>query len=279
MPHALTWLPGTLRRAGLKVAEVDGWADRGRAEMGPVFGVMCHHTATPASAPGNMPTLNVIRAGHGTLPGPLYNLALGRDGTFYVVAAGRANHAGEGSFAGVGGNGRFIGIGAENSGAASDPWPEVQMDAYVRGVAALLAHLDLGVERCCGHKEYTSRKVDPSFDMGAFRERVRLVMQGLDAGRPPIPAVTADDRLPTLSRGLASRGEPVRWVQRLLGMTGQQVDGVYGPLTEARVREFQRGLGTSMVADGIVGPVTWRELRDLPGWWQVTGQSLVDAPA
>ncbi|HEY0366829.1 MAG TPA: hypothetical protein VGC73_10170 [Pyrinomonadaceae bacterium] len=40
------------------------------------------------------------------LPGPLAQLGLARDGTFFVIAAGRAIHAGESSFRGVAGNRR-----------------------------------------------------------------------------------------------------------------------------------------------------------------------------
>jgi len=142
MPYSLTWLPTVLRGAGLKVAEQPGWLDRGRAEMGTVKGVMCHHTVGPKT--GNMPSLNgltkgVTQKGGKFLPGPLAQLGLGRDGTYYVIAAGRCNHAGEGNWKGLtNGNRNFIGIEAENAGTPDDPWPEVQLDAYVRGVAALL---------------------------------------------------------------------------------------------------------------------------------------------
>lgn len=47
-------------------------------------------------------------------PGPHAQLGLGRDGTFYIIAAGRCNHAGKGNWKGVtDGNGFFIGIEAE----------------------------------------------------------------------------------------------------------------------------------------------------------------------
>ena len=109
MVFSLTWLPGVLKAAGLKVAEVDGWRSRGRAEMGTVRGVICHHTA--GSATGNMPTLDLLIKGRSDLSGPLAQLGLGRDGTYYVIAAGRANHAGVGRWRGIDtGNSSFIGI-------------------------------------------------------------------------------------------------------------------------------------------------------------------------
>jgi peptidoglycan hydrolase-like protein with peptidoglycan-binding domain len=67
-----------------------------------------------------------------------------------------------------------------------------------------------------------------------------------------------------VSRG--STGDAVRGVQEefqyrnLSGDPGQgvQVDGIFGPLTDAAVRGFQRALG--LVTDGIVGPLTWQAL-------------------
>jgi len=169
MVFSLTWLPEVLEDAGLKVAEQPGWRTRGRGEMGTVKGVMCHHTA--GSAQGIMPSLGVITNGRSDLPGPLAQLGLGRDGTFFIVAAGRCNHAGRGMWQGLStGNSNFIGIEAENTGGANDPWPPVQLDAYRRGVAAILKKIGANPIMCCGHKEYAlphGRKDDPSFDMVA----------------------------------------------------------------------------------------------------------------
>src|SRR4051794_40746709 len=83
----LTWLPQTLIEAGLKVATVPGWGTRGSGDMGEVRGVICHHTVGRKT--GNMPSLNTLVHGRPDLPGPLAQLGLGRDGTYYVIAAGK----------------------------------------------------------------------------------------------------------------------------------------------------------------------------------------------
>lgn len=257
MMYSLTWLPEVLEAAGLKVAETPGWRARGRGDMPNPRGVMCHHTATTAG--GNMPTLNMLINGRPDLGGPLCQLGLGRDGTFYVVAAGRANHAGKGDWRGiVTGNSSFIGIEAENSGLAGDVWPQVQLDAYHRGVAAILKKLGAGAAMCCGHKEYAlpaGRKPDPSLDMGAFRAAVAEFIAG-KTPPPPIPAEDTEKR-PTLRRG--ARGD---WVRMLQGLIEVSVDGDFGAGTEAKVRAEQREHG--LVGDGIVGPKTWAALEAPP---------------
>jgi len=261
MIYSLTWLPAVLKDAGLKVALVDGWESRGRAEMGRIEGVICHHTAGPKV--GNMSSLRTLINGRSDLPGPLSQLGLGRDGTYYVIAAGRCNHAGAGVWKDIStGNSSFIGIEAENTGLADDPWPDVQIDAYRRGVAAILKHVGQGADFCCGHKEYalpTGRKDDPRFDMDAFRSAVAGIIAGLAPPPTLIPAVEpaappgAQAGRVTLRRGM--QGELVRQVQRKLKIPE---GGVFEVDTEVAVREFQRTHG--LVPDGIVGPKTWRVL-------------------
>ena len=195
MTFSLTWLPEVLRAAGLKVEEQPGWKTRGRAEMGPVKGVMCHHTC--GAMTGNMPSLGVVTNGRPDLAGPLSQLCLGRDGTFFVVAAGRCNHAGLGKWQNITtGNTNFIGIEAQNAGSISGPraeaWPEVQLDAYRRGVAAILKEINADPIMCCGHKEYAlpvGRKDDPTFDMEEFRCHVAAIMAGA-APRAKVPRVS-----------------------------------------------------------------------------------------
>jgi hypothetical protein len=179
MTYSAIWLAPVLRASGCTVVEIAGWQSRGRAEMGPVKGCLCHHTA--GSRKGNAPSLNLIINGRPDLPGPLSHLHLARDGTFTAIAAGRCNHAGAGEWHGVTtGNSNFIGIEAENAGDGTDPWPAVQVEAYARGVAAILTHVGAPAIMCAGHKEYArpeGRKIDPSFDMVAFRQKVAAYMQ------------------------------------------------------------------------------------------------------
>lgn len=258
MAHSLIWLPDVLRTAGLKVSLVPGWENRGRGNVGRIFGVICHHTVGPAR--GNMPSLRVLRDGRTGLPGPLAQLGLARDGTYFVIAAGRANHAGKGEFRGIrNGNSNFIGIEAENTGLNSDPYPPVQLDAYHRGVAAILKHIRQGPDFCGAHREYTKRKIDPLFDMNEFRSIVATFMNGTAPAPvliPPVepPTLTggAPGR-PTLRRGMI--GALTRVVQSKVGVA---VDGNFGAKTEAAVRAFQRN--HDLVPDGIVGPKTWSEL-------------------
>lgn len=258
MAYSLSWLPHVLRSAGLKVAEQPGWLTRGVGDMGAVRGVICHHTG--GSKNGNMPSLRVltdgvVQTGGKVIPGPLAQLGLGRDGTYYVVAAGRCNHAGKGAWQGItNGNSSFIGIEAENTGTQDDPWPTVQLDAYRRGIAAILKKIGATSDFCCAHREYAlppGRKNDPhSINMAEFRAKVASLMAGSGViTHPVIPAVDPQQR-PTLRRGM--RGEAVKIVQMAVGLNP---DGLFGPGTEAAVRAFQRQHG--LVPDGIVGPKCW----------------------
>lgn len=72
-------------------------------------------------------------------------------------------------------------------------------------------------------------------------------------------------QLPTIKRG--STGLHVAYCQNLLNHRPPihqllWVDGIFGPKTDARVRQYQstKQLG----ADGIVGPLTWAALEAGP---------------
>lgn len=173
------------------------------------IGVMLHHTANPQH--GDLPSLPLLKKGRADLPGPLVQLGGGREGTIASVTDGRANHAGKGSDvvaarcradlepAGPGsdntdGNTLFVGIEIENSGTG-ETYPERQLQAVARASAALCLHFGWSAHRVIGHKEWTRRKPDPSFDMPAMRLRVNAFLQahpGDDEMRP-VPYRTRND--------------------------------------------------------------------------------------
>lgn len=169
----LTWIPDILRAAGLVVVEYDGWESRTTRPAGlMVQGVVCHHTATKPST-SNVAVARLLANGRPDLKGPLCQLGLDRDGHYWMIAAGRGNHNGYGTW----GN-DSIGIEAYNDGVG-EPWPDVQLDAYERGCAALLTHVGLTIAECRGHKETDpGRKVDPkNIDMDVFRAHVAEHME------------------------------------------------------------------------------------------------------
>lgn len=178
------WLADVLAAAGCAVVQVDGWQERGSTDFHP-GGVVGHHTAGPAGG-GDMPSLSVLIHGRPDLAGPLANVGLGRSGTYYVIAAGRANHAGAGGWQGLSGNASVLGIEAENDGF--QPWPAAQLDAYWLGSAALLTHIGAGAIMWARHHEWRAEKPDPhDLDGGWCRTQIAVAMA------PPSPE---DEEMP-----------------------------------------------------------------------------------
>lgn len=107
-----------------------------------------------------------------------------------------------------------------------------------------------------GHREFMAIvKSDPRWVADhafMFSTTVLPVVEVASAAASPAPAsppvVPAD-----------GPGDPqVRLVQQILGLTGRDVDGDFGPKTERAVRAFQAAHG--LAADGQVGPKTWAAL-------------------
>ena len=178
----LTDLADAARSSGLEVVEIGGWETRRRPPSTGDFqprGVLCHHTGGPAD--GVEYATWLAKVGRADLPPPLCQLALGRDGTVYVCAAGRANHAGtakaSGPLPGGDGNALYIGIEAMNSG--SEGWTDLQRGAYVRLCAALCRWYDWPASHVRGHRETSvTGKWDPGLlDMTEFRQAVADQME------------------------------------------------------------------------------------------------------
>ncbi|CAL9669387.1 hypothetical protein SUDANB145_07332 (plasmid) [Streptomyces sp. enrichment culture] len=188
-----------LKAEGVRVVERSGWRSHNRNSKGAwsnLNGIVIHHTAGTNS-------LNLCWSGTSDLPGPLCHTHLAKDGTATMVGYGRANHAG--TFATnafnamlnessthprpdasepVDANARTYGIEIENLGNGRDPYPEVQYQAAVRWAAALCRAHGWSANSVIGHKEGTRRKIDPSFDMDAFRDAVAARLAH-DAGWNP----------------------------------------------------------------------------------------------
>jgi N-acetyl-anhydromuramyl-L-alanine amidase AmpD len=247
----LTDLADACRSSGLRVVEQSGWRSRGHGQISSVRTIVCHHTAGPAT--GEAPSLNYIQTRS------LSQLVLGRSGTVYVVAAGLCYHAGVVHEA-IWGNRYSIGIEAEATGR--DPWPSVQYDAYARLCAALISHYKLPISDVRGHKEVakpTGRKIDPNFDMPAFRRRIAEILA------PPPPPPSTERRI--LREGMSGLDvwDLQAFMNRVfptyskISISRTRVVSPFGPQTKASIMEFQRRVG--ITADGIVGPTTYRNLE------------------
>jgi peptidoglycan hydrolase-like protein with peptidoglycan-binding domain len=135
------------------------------------------------------------------------------------------------------------------------PWPVLRVGAENHPVRTL-QHL------------LRARREEVAVD-GRFGPRTQAAVRSLQASRGlGVDGVVGEQTwqalIVTVRR--SSTGEAVRGVQEefqfrnLSGDPGRglQIDGVFGPRTDAAVRAFQDAVGID--ADGIVGPLTWRAL-------------------
>ena len=90
----------------------------------------------------------------------------------------------------------------------------------------------------------------PTPSLGPLTATYRATDLGTTVGQLDWPALVS-----TVRPG--DHGEAVKAVQTLIP-GGVTVDGSFGPLTEAAVREFQRMFAPP--SDGVVGPNTWHAL-------------------
>ena len=223
-------VPHRMRDADLQVDTLPGWVTRGRGPLTPQ-GVVVHHTAGPAI--GDTPSLNVVTHGRAAtptqraLPGPLYNVLVGRSGIVRIIAARTANHAGTGSWRGLAGNHTVIGVAAENTGLG-EPWPPAQYQAMVRSCAVLCLAHNIPTAMVCGHKEWTPRKPDPAgIDMDRFRVDVFAATLDIDgaATLPPAPP-----KEPTVDPIRQAQAAINSWLEPARQIT---VDGRWGSASTA----------------------------------------------
>ncbi|MGB3483366.1 MAG: peptidoglycan-binding domain-containing protein [Mycobacterium sp.] len=266
------WLPEVLRAEGVELVEYPGWRLRGHGDFKDIRGVMVHHTGS------NTTTAADIADGRPDLAGPLSQLHIARSGVVTIVAVGVAWHAGVGMYPWLPtnmGNWYTIGIECANTGTSPTAphrqnWPDAQYFALVQCCAAINRRLGQTSARTIGHKEYAGRaqgKWDPgAIDMDLLRADIAVRIGASSATaptpRPPVPVGEYADVL----LYLGSTGPQVAELQRRLKYAyaryagDLEIDGVFGPLTEAAVREFQRR-SPGLAVDGVVGPATAAALR------------------
>lgn len=263
-------LPARLRKHGLDVEEVPGWQARGHGDFLALEGGLAHHTATPAKAAGDYPSLRIVRDGRSDLPGPLAQLGLGRSGKVYVIASGVAWHAGKVDDAAYS-NFRAVGVEAEADGYSE--WPAGQYAAYVLLWAALTVE-GIVTRPVRGHREAGvphGRKIDPNLDMSKMRTDIAAKVSELRGKPTPQKAPTTsgtrfplaaghwygvDDRTPRSHSGarVADRAQ----IKRIQAKVGATADGRIGPRTAAAIAQWQRA--HKLTADSKVGKITWTKM-------------------
>lgn len=178
----LAGIAATFARWGVPFDATDVVPGRPKGAFEPVS-VIVHHDAVKGR-PGA--SRKVVRQGRADLPGPLYQIMIGRDLVADVVTLGRANHAGTGGPWGrIGkdsGNRMAVGVCFEHAGTADEVWPLSLTVFGALVVAAVCDHLGVDPDdvdvSVCGHKEYTPRKPDPyALDMDRFRRAVRVRLE------------------------------------------------------------------------------------------------------
>ncbi|MGW6362097.1 peptidoglycan-binding protein [Streptomyces sp. NPDC055092] len=269
-----------LRGEGVRLSEHPTWQTHNRnhkGPWGPVNGVMLHHTAGRDS-------LTLCRDGTAALPGPLCIGLITKDGTVHLVGYGRTNHAGAGSAAvydavraertvpsppgpdAVDGNTHFYGFEIENLGTGKDPYPSAQLAAVERVSAALCRAHGWTAASVIGHKEWTRRKIDPSFSMAGMLMRVeaRLGVRPVPSAPALVPYASfpgADFFVPGRRSDLVT-AVGHRLVAEGCGRYRVGPGPVWGEADVLSYAAWQRRLGyVGAAADGIPGRASWDRLR------------------
>ncbi|MFD4000837.1 peptidoglycan-binding protein [Streptomyces rubiginosohelvolus] len=279
-----------LRDEGLTVVEHRSWRTNNRnhkGSIGPMRGVMIHHTVTSGTAS----SVELCYNGHSALPGPLCHGVIAKDGTVYLVGHGRTNHAGLGdddvlqaviaerdlpadNEANTDGNRHFYGFECVNLGDGKDPWPAAQLLAIERAAAALCRAHGWSERSVIGHLEWQPGKIDPrGFTMNSMRGRIGKRLDSKPTPPPtkpkpsPAPKPTYEP-FPGAAFFKAGRNSAVITAmgKRLVAEgCGRYAVGPGPRWSEADRKSyaaFQRKLGYSGAdADGIPGKTSWDRLR------------------
>lgn len=194
---AISWLADVLTEAGVEFVEEGDWQNRSAGPEFDPIGVLWHHTAGPVTSADNPnPSLDICINGRSDLPGPLCQALVDFNGVFHLIAANRANHAGESGGSGPipAGDGNTLMVGWEidyagdqsGTGGPQQEMSPAQYQASLKATAAVLKRLGRDAQHARGHRETsTSGKIDPSFcDLDVMRDDVAALLPPPPAGTP-----------------------------------------------------------------------------------------------
>jgi hypothetical protein len=223
-----------------------------RGSMGTVVGVTRHHTGTPETfrAAEDYPTYQVVKEGRAGLENSLSAYGLGRHSGIYVFSEFLSWHAGAWNYAGItDGNGHFLGIEAEGTGAF---WTAFQREFYPRLCGSVLSYIGAGADMMPRHMDGCvprGRKSDARNLWSSFTAQVqgyidnpKTITYGTAPAPSPTPLEDEDDMLLLRNKDTAAivvvmngRTAPLRTTADHLAFKKagvQQID-VGGPLFEA----------------------------------------------
>lgn len=167
------WLADVLRSAGLKVVEHNGWLGRGAA-FPDLRAVVWHHDASPAGDSPGVPAYMLRQMAQGKAAAQLW---VDRRGTWHILAAGVAFHAGK---VRTGMPGNYQSLGVETDHTIGEAWPAAQLSSLRKGTAAILARLGKDATGLHMHKSICDppgRKTDPDgLELHSERGRVAVLM-------------------------------------------------------------------------------------------------------
>lgn len=175
MPY-ITGIPDYIRDFNLSMTIEPGAYTRGSINFNP-FAPMAHHTGAANDI------TRMLRDGRPGLSGPLCNVELRKNGHCHVIACGRANHAGAGSWRGLSGNSRFIGIEATSNGTY---WTPIQREIYPILCAALAKGLHRDASWICDHKAYAGYRGKwdlGNWDMNSMRHHAAIALENHKHGK------------------------------------------------------------------------------------------------
>lgn len=192
-----------------------GAETRGRGPLGEMYAYVVHHTGSDSQSDAYLKFLAID--GRPDLPPPLCNDSTDMDGDVWLIAAGRANHAGAGSsrtraavlkatytgnltpgpddLGGTACNGSTYGNEVRFDGG--QPMTRAQWVSTVLDAASVCDWHGWSEHHVIGHKEHTGRKPDPgSTVMALLRADVRVALKA-GPGNWPVPATDTEDDVTT----------------------------------------------------------------------------------